>query len=401
MNSVTRPNVSRPRVLGLDILRMVAVVLVLGRHMNFDRSGLAAPLQFAFKAWKRGGWVGVDLFFVLSGFLVSGLLFGDYRKHGKLSVDRFYVRRGWKIYPPFLVLIGITALTDMFGGGLDRRRYAAELCWVQNYFEGRWSHTWSLAVEEHFYLLLPAFLASMVWLGRGRVNPFKPLVGVVALMAVALLSLRIHYSSTHEYSHFANMFPTHLRLDSLMFGTFISYIYHFHHDWFEGVLGPRRRWLIAGGVAALLPAFVFPLETSPFICTGGLTLFYLGSGAILAGVMLSEVPKNRVAVALGMLGFYSYSIYLWHIPVRNWSGTLLELLLGSTPTIWTAFPVYFVGSFLVGVIMARLVEVPALHLRDRWFPARGTSRPNGSSAQPAPPAPDAESASELLLKAGD
>ncbi|WP_406698987.1 acyltransferase [Singulisphaera sp. Ch08] len=402
MTSATKLKFTGARVLGLDILRVVAIFLVLGRHMTFDRSQVPTPVWLVFAVWMRGGWVGVDLFFVLSGFLVSGLLFADYRKRGKLSVGRFYFRRGWKIYPPFLVLIGVTALVDIIRGNLARWQYVVELCFLQNYLEGRWNHTWSLAVEEHFYLVLPALLAGLVWLGRGRVDPFKPLFGVVALTALALLSLRTYlYYSTHSFSYLGNLFPTHLRLDSLLFGVLIAYLYHFHNDWFVETLGPRRRWLIAGGIAALLPAFLFQLEKTPFIFTAGLTLFYLGGGAILAGVLLCELPRNRVTVTLGMIGAYSYSIYLWHMPVLVWGMPALERLVARKLGFAVEVSVYLVGSILAGIIMAKLVEVPSLRLRDRWLPARGTSHSEGAPAQPSPPVLDAESASGLLLNAGD
>lgn len=402
MASASRFKGTGARVLGLDILRVVAIFLVLGRHMNFDMSGLPTPVRLGFDTWIRGGWVGVDLFFVLSGFLVSGLLFTDYRKRGKLPVGRFYIRRGWKIYPPFLVLIGVTALKDIVRGKFWSRPYVAELLFLQNYMGGRWGHTWSLAVEEHFYLVLPILLAGLVWLGRGKVDPFKPLVGIVALTALALLSLRFHrYNSTHSYSHFGNLFPTHLRLDSLLFGVLIAYFYHFRHDWFEEILGPRRHWLISGGVAALLPAFLFPVETSPFVYTAGLTLFYLGSGSILASVLLCEVPGNRVTFALGMVGAYSYSIYLWHLPVIDWGVPVLERLLARKLSFAAGLSAYIFGSILVGMIMVRLVEVPSLLLRDRWLPARGSSHPEEPSANPSLAALDPDSASGLLLNAGD
>jgi peptidoglycan/LPS O-acetylase OafA/YrhL len=79
-------------------------MLVLGRHMWSPPESLPSGWKSFFLTWQRGGWVGVDLFFVLSGFLVSGLLFTDYKSRGRLSIGRFYMRRGWKIYPPFFSL---------------------------------------------------------------------------------------------------------------------------------------------------------------------------------------------------------------------------------------------------------------------------------------------------------
>src|SRR5204863_7752623 len=96
------------RLVQLDLLRCLAIVLVLGRHMVPCPSHTNAWLGRLTSIWQRGGWIGVDLFFVLSGFLVSGLLFREYQRHGSVDVVRFLIRRGFKIYPGFWVLLGAT-----------------------------------------------------------------------------------------------------------------------------------------------------------------------------------------------------------------------------------------------------------------------------------------------------
>src|ERR1043166_4604044 len=139
----------RPRVIGLDLLRLVAIVLVLGRHAEQPPAGV--PLASGLvESWQRGGWVGVDLFFVLSGFLVSGLLFAEFASRGQISVLRFYVRRGWRIYPAFYLLIATTILgRTVFFQAPSGRHVLAEVFFLQSYATGLWNHTWSLAVEEH------------------------------------------------------------------------------------------------------------------------------------------------------------------------------------------------------------------------------------------------------------
>src|SRR5271165_4056899 len=92
------------RVLSLDVLRALAVLLVLGRHMDLSPADVPGVMRGVAATWYRGGWIGVDLFFVLSGFLVSGLLFREYRRHNSLAVPRFLVRRGFRIYPAFFAL---------------------------------------------------------------------------------------------------------------------------------------------------------------------------------------------------------------------------------------------------------------------------------------------------------
>src|SRR5271170_6175319 len=112
----------------LDVLRCVAVVTVLLHH-----SGV-------WPSFTRAGWAGVDLFFVLSGFLISGLLFSEYRKRGSISLRRFFIRRGLKIYPAFYVFLILTGAISyfVFGTHAPAAEYIAEALFVQNYWHGVW-----------------------------------------------------------------------------------------------------------------------------------------------------------------------------------------------------------------------------------------------------------------------
>ena len=133
----------------LDVLRCVAVLLVVGFHLPY------------YTLWSRIGWIGVDLFFVLSGFLISGLLFQEYKDTGTLSIKRFLIRRGLKIYPSFyLLMVLVTCLYFLDRSTVSTEQLALSWVFLQNYYTGEkifmlLAHTWSLAVEEHFYLLLP------------------------------------------------------------------------------------------------------------------------------------------------------------------------------------------------------------------------------------------------------
>ncbi len=384
---------SRSRLLGLDLLRFLAILLVLGRHLPSPPGSYPAAGQAVFTTWHRGGWVGVDLFFVLSGFLVAGLLFSEYKSHERLSLARFYTRRGWKIYPPFYALIAVTMIVTLAcGEPYSRLSLGSELVFLQSYLPGLWNHTWSLAVEEHFYLILPLLLAALLRLNRGSPGPLRPVLSLAACVAVGALLLRLlDWYYRPSYSHLTHSFATHLRLDSLFFGVAISYVYHFHTERFVATLTPWRRWLMAGGVLALVPAFALPLETTPFVYTAGFTVFYLGSGMLMVGVLLSDLPHNRFLTGLGELGAYSYSIYLWHMAVIEWEVPLVERVRGATVGFGSLAAMDVIGSLAVGVVMAKVVELPALRLRDRWFPARAKgpieNPPGPKCDTSAPPAP--------------
>lgn len=357
--------------MGLDLLRMVAIVLVLGRHMPPVPEAWPAGSKFLFLAWKQGGWVGVDLFFVLSGFLVSGLLLTEYKSRGCLGVGRFYLRRGWKIYPPFFVLIAASVLMNLREGlPISSLALASELLFLQSYLPGLWTHTWSLAMEEHFYLLLPLALSLMLRRNHDSPMPLRPILSLAAALAVFVLASRIlNWYLRPSYGNLTHLFASHLRLDSLVFGVAISYVYHFHSSRFERVFGGRQRFLLLGGALLLTPAFAFALETTPFIYTIGLTIFYVGSGMMLIGTLVSEIPRDRLVAALANIGKHSYSIYLWHMFVLGWGIGLIEGTLDLELDNGSRLAMYFVGSIAVGIAMAKVVEVPLLRVRDRWWPS--------------------------------
>jgi peptidoglycan/LPS O-acetylase OafA/YrhL len=367
----------KARLLGLDLLRLLAILLVLGRHMDAAPETWPTLLRSISHAWNRGGWVGVDLFFVLSGFLVSGLLFAEYKRCGRFSILNFYARRGWRIYPPFFAMIAFSViiLTLVLHKPVHPWPLVSELLFLQSYLPGLWNHTWSLAVEEHFYLSLP--IALMVTLGFKGFRPpqLKTIIRMSIAVAIAALILRLlnwHYRET--YSHMNHLFATHLRFDALFFGVAISYAYHFHRATFIEVLHPRRILLLITGCLLLVPAFILQLETSPFIYTIGLTLFSLGSSALIIWSLLNlSRPNGRMISFFAMLGTYSYSIYLWHMPFAVWAIPLIERGIGTSFDFTARTAIYLVGSIAFGIVMGKAVEVPTIRLRDRLHPTRSAA----------------------------
>jgi len=325
--------------------------------------------------WKRGGWIGVDLFFVLSGFLVSGLLFREYQKRRSVNIGRFLIRRGFKIYPAFWVLLAVTVVVRLaLDGRLSTSALLGELLFVQNYADSFWGHTWSLAVEEHFYLLL-ALLT--VWLCHQRAatsNPFAALPSIFVAVASVCLALRVRVGMTLPYNNYTHLFATHIRIDALLFGVLLSYYWHFERLSENARLSRHAKLLGLLGGLALAPAFIFPLERTTWIPTFGLTCFYVGSGAILLSMLYVEIPESRLTRSLANVGMFSYSIYLWHLPVEHWSGAIVERLLGIESNWFVYVAMYLIGAVGIGILAAKAVEYPVLRLRDRLYPSRTPSR---------------------------
>ncbi len=346
------PSPMAGRVQQLDVLRGIAVLMVLVHHSP-DGAGRVL----------RAGWTGVDLFFVLSGFLVSGLLFKEHLRSGRIRPGRFYLRRGLKIYPNFYAMLAVTTAALAYARiPLDPARLVHEAVFVQNYLPTAWwarEHAWSLAVEEHFYFLLPPALLLLLRWPAFRRAPLR--WASLLTLCLGLTTLAVRWAVVRSgVDTLPVLFQTHCRLDSLAFGVLLSVLWHFAPGRVE--LVRRFRWpLIVAGLALTTPCYLLSNE-DPFVVTVGLTLNYLGYGMVLAGVLTTpRVLPRVVAGPLAYVGFYSYSIYLWHLPFlavcrSGYAGLRLVSLL------------YYAGAIGLGVATAKIVELPALRLRERWLP---------------------------------
>lgn len=195
------------RVRSLDILRGLAILMVLCNHVDFTVidgvPGFSGKAGFIYWRIKQFGWSGVDLFFVLSGFLIGGLLLGEIERTGTVRVGRFWLRRGFKIWPSYLVLLAalaITGVTDFVDSSsliAFVQTLGAHLFFLQNYLrENPNSPTWSLAVEEHFYLVLPLLLLALAYLAKRREQSaiqFLP-VAVLGIAVFCFLSRLVNVS---------------------------------------------------------------------------------------------------------------------------------------------------------------------------------------------------------------
>jgi peptidoglycan/LPS O-acetylase OafA/YrhL len=333
---------------------------VLGRHVV----GRTVPPALAplFTPWKRFGWVGVDLFFVLSGFLVSGLLFAEHQRRGELRPLRFLGRRGFKIYPAFYLMLLVSWF--LVEGRVAPMVFVDEALFIQNYTAQLWGHTWSLAIEEHFYIAL----ALGLWLlaRAGRAEPFRHLPRIFVGVAVAALAGRLITFALVRPVWLIH--PTHLRIDGLLFGTVLSYAWAYHRERLKAVVGRFRGVIALASAALLVPCAAGTLENSFLLNTVGLTANYLGFGGfLLLAITAGDSERwRRLMRPLATIGFYSYSIYLWHMPLRAMSTVHLAGRIGPGG----ALLAYLAGSVVFGIVAARIVELPFLRLRDRLLPSR-------------------------------
>lgn len=380
----TRPGDFSQRMIQIDVLRGVAILLVLGVHQVLSPRQ-AGRLELPASMLGRIGWTGVDLFFVLSGFLVGGLLMHEIRQRGKLDIRRFLIRRAFKIWPSYyLYLVAIVGLWAWQYGsrfGHPLRLITPNLVHLQNYAllsnPPIAKHTWSLAVEEHFYLLLPLLL---LLLGRSGTRGLKAIPWIAVGVGLTCLCLRLqHYS--RPFDPLKQQYPTHLRIDSLFLGVLLAYWRHFCPDLFDA-LARQRRLLLVSGMLLVLP-MAYLLLKQPFVHTVGYTMLSLGYACLLV-LFVSTRPgegtlgkwlESRTAQGLAYIGTFSYSIYIWHLdfvmhPIQKMCFD--GWLRGLPPTVrWpVVMGVYWVAAIGLGIVMAKVIERPALALRNRLFPAR-------------------------------
>jgi peptidoglycan/LPS O-acetylase OafA/YrhL len=335
----------------------------------------------------------VDLFFVLSGFLISGLLYSEYKKTSSINFKRFFIRRGLKIYPAFYVMLLVTFIAQVILKQLaTRAAYLYEFFFVRNYTYGIFQHTWTLAVEEHFYIFLPLFLILVIRLSSSRQDPFRviPLAFVFIAMACLLLRLStIYLSPAATFQEQYVMNRTHYRMDSLFFGVFLGYLHHFRSEMIERLLQPLRNRVAVGVLTALLLSVCFLFTRhSHFLLTFGLSFLYLGFGGLLLLCLYVQnvLPASLAALVekLGtvcaFIGVYSYSIYLWHIPFGAYAPGVVRRILHIELVGLMAFAFNIFGGITLGILMARVIEFPVIRFRDRFFPPMQNATASGTDS---------------------
>lgn len=266
----------------LDGLRAIAVLPVIALH-------------FSYLKWVVGGYLGVDLFFVLSGFLITSLLIAEERA-GKVSLRSFYARRALRILPPLVATILLALALDLTGvrGALATLFFASNM--VESRTLGGLLHTWSLAVEEHFYVAWPLLF---IVLGHRRPRFLAWTILLVLAVRIVLLSMKMDVYT-----------PTYTRADSLAVGCLAAVLY---------ASSPPRlgAWVGPAALGAVAACFLFVPWMDFLMQSFGFTLFAIACAAVIVACISREGALNRLLVwaPLQYVGQRSYGLYLYHMPV--------------------------------------------------------------------------------------
>jgi peptidoglycan/LPS O-acetylase OafA/YrhL len=340
----------------IDGLRAVAVLSVLAYH-----AGLAKI---------SGGFVGVDVFFVISGYLISSIVFSEIAE-SRFSVIRFYERRIRRIFPALFVMLGVSsvfAMIYLLPGELinySRSMLAATLS-VSNFYFWRHSgyfdlplsqpllHTWSLAVEEQFYICFPLFLVLV-----RRFAPRRLATAVVVIFVASLLASAI-VVSRHEQTAFYMLYT---RAWELLLGTILSLglLPRMQSAWLRNLATITGLGMIGYSLLVYTQYTIFPGLNALAPCVGSALIIWAGeAGSSLVGAVLSWRPVVFV-------GLISYSLYLWHWPLivlQNMGMLFGVAILPSLPhaTFLTAHRfdmlVLLFLSLTLAVLSWRFVERP-------------------------------------------
>jgi peptidoglycan/LPS O-acetylase OafA/YrhL len=334
-------------IASLDGLRAIAVLIVLVSHAGY---GDVIP-----------GGLGVTIFFFLSGYLITTLLLDERRGHGTVNVGHFYLRRAFRLLPPLVVtlaiayaLVGVGAL----GGGTSWTGLASQLFYFANYFQvfgdaaGRipdgTNILWSLAVEEHFYIVYPALMFAVLKLLDAR----RVLIGAFAVLCVIVLVWRLWLVSRPGFTDMRTYYATDTRFDSILYGCLLAL-------WRNPARLPadaertRMRsvdWaLVGGGLALLLSTLIYReadfRETFRYSMQGValMPIFYYA-------IRFSTVGPFRLLNTrwLARIGVLSYGIYLSHYIVLD--------LVAKNVDVNIPAPVRIVIALAVSAAFATLLD---------------------------------------------
>ena len=365
---------------GPDLLRALAILLVMLWHLP----PTATPALLT--GLKPFSWIGVDLFFVLSGFLIGTQLLAPVARGERLDVRTFYLRRAFRILPAFLVVLALYAIFPVLWEAPDMQPVWRFVTFTMNFdlayqLNGTFSHAWSLCVEAHFYLILPLILLLLA--------PIRSVVPALVLATViVLMGMAIRFAiwndvigaklETGEYKGLGFLYmkdiyyPTYCRLDGLVFGVLLAAAKIFWPDiWRRHADG---RVMFAGGavcVAASLMLLAYrgslaptPAHLPTLSLPGAVAaypLFAFGCTLILAALIKAEALLSRSRLrGATLIAALSYSLYLSHKLVMHLDNLIVDAdrLQG-----WMGLVVYFGTSFLAASALYLAVERPFLQMR--------------------------------------
>jgi peptidoglycan/LPS O-acetylase OafA/YrhL len=359
------------RVPGLDLLRALAVALVVVFHYSGNSGGAILT------SIGRYGWMGVDLFFVLSGYLIGSQLFKPLSKNENFSVKNFFIRRILRTLPNFLAVLAIYFFLPSLREQPILPALWRFLTFTQNIglnrsATGAFSHAWSLCVEEQFYLILP--LSLLLFFKRPtekKVVLFLALAFFLGLILRSLIWLEYLSPLQSTAPHFSSLFdesiyyPTYTHLDGLLVGITLALIKTFRPGVWQKLL---NQGLAALGFSGALLALALLLNEYRWSAVGATFLFpcvAFGFGALVVAALSPKIFFSYFPIpGIATLAKLSYAIYLIQKLVFHWSEKNL-VDFGIQPFSYLGLLATLLLCLFGAALLYFSVERPFLKLRDR------------------------------------
>ncbi|TBR36217.1 MULTISPECIES: acyltransferase family protein [Dyella] len=357
------------RLPGLDLLRAIAIVWVMLFH-SYIVGGIGDHLGGA--QWY--GWMGVDLFFVLSGYLIGTQLLRPLARGEGLRFGEFYRRRAYRILPAFIVVLALYALWPAWREvpGMQPLWQFPTFTFNLLFANGEnvaFSHVWSLCVEEHFYLVFP--LAAWLVMRRPSTARFAVLCSLIVLGGMALRAwiwvnvfhpAQLADDGTSGLAFLRYIYyPTYSRLDGLLAGVVLAACAVFRPTWMARIQRHGHAVLVLGLVLFGVSVAIFA-ERAGFAATVvGYPLMSLALMCMVAAASGGNSVLARVRVpGAGWLAAISYSLYLCHKGVFH----LVQVHAADTFHGWTLFGIYALATLAGGALLHYAIERPFLRWRD-------------------------------------
>jgi peptidoglycan/LPS O-acetylase OafA/YrhL len=360
----------------LDGLRGVAILAVMAFNGHV--------------AWMRGGFVGVDMFFALSGFLITCVLLQGYGRTSSIRFKEFYFRRALRLLPALfglIVLCVVYALIFQEGEGTTAtlKGVVFTLLYVANWAQvppnppgiGALSHAWSLSVEEQFYIVWPLLLFLLL-----KLKSRTLVVAILcALISISILTSVLLWNTGAP--HLRMYFGSDVRAHELLIGCIAALLL----SW--GIFEPTRRLRLtlhaasAASLAVLFVSFYFVRANAGFVYNGGFALVSIGTAVLILDVLLfpSRLSHLFEFAPLVWVGKISYGLYLWHFPVFEASKRLFDGRMSP----------FFSG--LIGVGLTVLVATVSFYWLEQPLRKLGRRKPGADTTSPLLPGSSSATAS--------
>ncbi len=360
----------------LDGLRALAVLAIIAYHFNYG--------------WARGAYLSVDLFFILSGFLITTLLIMEWRRSDRIALKQFWARRARRLLPAlFLLLIFVAVFTrleidpwnraSIRGDGIASLFYVANWRFIadkQGYFElfsaaSPLRHMWTLAIEEQFYLVWPLVVYVTMKAGRGSLRVLTAVCGVGIVASIAIMA-RVYTPGDPLRAYYG----TDARAHTILFGALLAILLV---SWNPSA-SAKRRLVVAGSIAfvVMLAAWNLATGTSSRYYHGGSALYAVLACIVIAGALQPGVLQRILSFEpLPWIGRLSYGIYLFHWPIIVWLVPSRVHIYG-----WPLNALRLALTFLCATLSFYLVELPIRERRLPRWPWQPKQARESASARP-------------------